>query len=138
VSISDKLRDKIRVQAGNRCGYCLTPQHLVYGPLEIDHIIPSILDGTDDESNLWLACRMCNSYKGIKTHAIDPLTGERVPLFNPRMQNWNEHLSWTADGSHIAGISPVGRATITALQMNTIVAVGMRRRWVDVGWHPPR
>jgi len=31
--------------------------------LEIDHMIPKARGGTDEEANLWLACRMCNSFK---------------------------------------------------------------------------
>ena len=46
--------------------------------LEIEHIIPRAVDETDDEENLWLACRLCNNAKGIKTHGYDPLTGRSV------------------------------------------------------------
>lgn len=38
--ISQKLRDKIRKDAKNRCGYCQSPQHLVPIPFEIEHISP--------------------------------------------------------------------------------------------------
>ena len=31
--------------------------------LEIEHIIPLAKGGTDDESNLWLACPICNGHK---------------------------------------------------------------------------
>ncbi|MCY7332966.1 MAG: HNH endonuclease [Pseudanabaena sp. CAN_BIN31] len=33
------------------------------GILEIDHIIAKATGGTDDEKNLWLACRLCNNFK---------------------------------------------------------------------------
>jgi 5-methylcytosine-specific restriction endonuclease McrA len=58
--IPKDVRDRVREQAGNRCGYCLCPQRLLYGPLEIEHIIPRADGGSDEEENLWLACRMCN------------------------------------------------------------------------------
>ena len=29
---------RVRLAAGNRCGYCLSPQHLVMARLEIEHI----------------------------------------------------------------------------------------------------
>ncbi len=67
--VSDDVRARIRARAGKRCGYCRSPQHLVLGPLEIDHVVPSALGGSDDEENLWLACRMCNAFKGTQTHA---------------------------------------------------------------------
>ncbi|WP_416675394.1 HNH endonuclease [Egbenema bharatensis] len=39
------------------------------GVLEIEYIIPKAVGGSDDEENLWLACRLWNSYKGVQTHA---------------------------------------------------------------------
>ena len=61
--LADETRARVRAQAGNRCGYCLSPQHLILGLLEIDHIIPKARGGSDDEDNLWLACRLCNNAK---------------------------------------------------------------------------
>ena len=51
-----ELDRRIRAAAGNRCGYCLSPQRLVMARLEIEHINPVVLGGTDEESNLWLSC----------------------------------------------------------------------------------
>ena len=68
----------------------------------------------------------------------DPLTGERVPLFHPRRQQWREHFCWSEDGSEIIGLTPMGRATVAALNMNHLAIVEARRRWARVGWHPPQ
>ena len=38
---------------------------------------------------------------------------------------------------HIVGITAVGRATVQALKLNRSTLVAARRRWVEVGWHPP-
>ncbi len=86
------LRQRIREAARDRCGYCLSSQRYVMATLEIEHIIPRALGGTEDESNLWLSCGLCNRYKGSQTMGIDPLDGERVQLFNPRTQSWAEHF----------------------------------------------
>jgi 5-methylcytosine-specific restriction endonuclease McrA len=51
----EELRRRVRAQAGDRCGYCLSPQSLVYGTLEVEHIFLSARGGSDDEPNLWLA-----------------------------------------------------------------------------------
>jgi 5-methylcytosine-specific restriction endonuclease McrA len=80
--ISLATRRRVRQVAADRCGYCLSPQALILGRLEIDHIIPSARGGTDSEENLWLACSLCNNYKGSQIEARDPLTGEVVALFN--------------------------------------------------------
>ncbi|MEK7833133.1 MAG: HNH endonuclease signature motif containing protein, partial [Acidobacteriota bacterium] len=90
--ISQKLDERIRYQAKNRCGYCLNPQELIPYKLEIEHIYPKGLGGKTIEINLWLACRECNVHKARKVRAIDPLTEKIVRLFNPRKQNWHEHF----------------------------------------------
>jgi len=124
-----EIDHRIRQVARNRCGYCLSPQHLVMARLEIEHIIPISKGGSDEESNLWLACPLCNRYKGDKTSSLDTETGEIVPLFNPRLQIWSEHFRWTQDGLRIVGLTPIGRATVTALHLSDdpdglIVAIG--------------
>lgn len=135
--ISRALRAKVRAEAGDRCGYCLSPQQYVLGPLEIEHIIPQAAGGTDAEENLWLACRLCNNYKSAQTRATDPLTGRRVALFNPRRQQWSRHFAWSVDGTRIIGRTAAGRSTVVAVQLNNVIAVMVRRQWVSVGWHPP-
>jgi hypothetical protein len=133
-----EIRNRVRDQAGHRCGYCLSPQRLVLGRLEIEHIIPTARGGPDTEDNLWLGCRLCNNYKGAQVDALDPDTGRRVRLFNPRRQRWSEHFAWSEDGTRILGRTPCGRATVLALQLNNIIAVTVRQAWVAAGWHPPR
>ncbi len=137
-SISETLKAKIRTQADNRCGYCLSLQMYVLGLLEIEHIIPKAKGGSDDEDNLWLACRLCNNYKGTQTDAIDPVTSKKVKLFNPRKQKWSKHFEWSEDGTQIVGITACGRATVIALQLNNIISVTVRQQWVLAGWHPPK
>jgi len=105
--------------------------------MEIDHIIPEAKGGETKEENLWLACSSCNEFKGTKTHARDPITERRVRLFNPRMQNWKRHFTWSADGGEIIGLTQSGRATVVALKMNNDEIVRARRLWASVGWHPP-
>jgi len=133
-----EVERRVRAAAHNRCGYCLSPQHLVMARLEIEHIIPIAKQGSNDESNLWLACPLCNRYKGDKTTAVDPETGERVNFFNPRIQVWSEHFQWTEDGLRIVGRTPTGRATVAALHLSDDPdAIEVRSYWVMAGWHPP-
>lgn len=135
--VSERLKIKIRQQAVDRCGYCQSLQKYVWGTLEIEHIIPKSKGGSNDEQNLWLACRSCNLYKSDQTYGIDPITDENSPLFNPRTQHWREHFSWSDDGVYIVGLTSCGRATVKALQMNSPCVITVRRAWVSVGWHPP-
>ncbi len=135
--IPTELRRLVAAAARYRCGYCLSAQNIMGVRLHLEHIIPLILGGLTVAENLWLACPLCNGFKGIQTHAIDPETGARAPLFNPRTQNWREHFAWSEDGTMIVGQTPVGRATAQALQLNNEYIVPARRRWVAAGWHPP-
>ncbi|MCB0110838.1 MAG: HNH endonuclease [Caldilineaceae bacterium] len=135
--VTDEIRRKVAVQAQNRCGYCQSHQQYVPWRLEIEHITPISKGGTDNEENLWLACRACNSYKSDQTSAEDPLTGETVQLYNPRTQVWQQHFRWSEDGVLMIGITECGRATIVALNLNNLIAVTVRRNWVSAGWHPP-
>lgn len=136
--VSAEVRERVRRAAAEHCGYCLSRQEYVLGRLQFEHIIPSAKGGTDDEDNLWLACSLCNSYKGTQTESIDPLTGAAVTLFNPRLDAWADHFRWTDKGALIEGITPCGRATVIALQLNNVLAVTVRRGWIRAGWHPPR
>ena len=134
---SNRVRRRIAAQADYRCGYCLTSERLTGIRLTLDHIIPLAAGGLTEESNLWVACRPCNEFKGAQTRAQDPVTDQTVPLFNPRAQLWREHFEWSANGTRIVGLTPVGRASVVALQMNHDLIVHARRQWAKVGWHPP-
>jgi hypothetical protein len=135
--VSEDIRRRVRQAAGDRCGYCLSPQRLVMSKLEVEHIIPRAQGGSDDESNLWLSCGLCNRHKSARMTGIDPLDGSTVPLFDPRAQGWGEHFKWSSDGISIVGLTTVGRATVDTLRLNNEIAVEVRRNWVLAGWHPP-
>lgn len=136
--ISEALIARIRTAAENRCGYCLTPQCYAMQVLEIEHITPRAAGGIEDEEKLWLACRLCNNAKGVKTHGYDPVTDRRVRLFNPRKQRWRRHFYWSDDGVRLIGHTTCGRATVEALNLNNEIALVVRQNWVSAGWHPPR
>ncbi|EKF01464.1 putative McrA/HNH [Tolypothrix sp. PCC 7601] len=102
-----------------------------------DHIHPRSRGGETTFENLCLACRSCNEFKADLTEAIDPVTGEITPLFNPRIQIWSDHFNWSSDATRVEGLTNIGRATIICLRMNNPVIVAARRRWTTSGWHPP-
>jgi hypothetical protein len=136
--IPQALRDRVAQQARYRCGYCLTAEAIVGTPMEIDHIIPQSLGGPTEEGNLWLACSLCNTHKSNRIAALDTVSGKIVRLFDPRRQAWHEHFAWTTYGDRIIGTTPIGRATVIALNLNRPSLVVARRLWVEVGWHPPK
>ena len=137
MSVLEPVRQRVRQAFKDRCAYCLSSQSYSNAKLEIEHIIPKFCNGSDDESNLCLSCRLCNSYKSTQTQAVDPTSKLVVSLFNPRAQLWHEHFQWSRDGVRVIGKTDIGRATVEALQLNNEIAINVRRNWVSVGWHPP-
>lgn len=135
--MAKSLYSRLRQELGPRCGYCRTSSAITGESHTIEHIVPTARGGSSEEDNLWVSCRRCNGAKGTQVDAVDPETGQRVPLFNPRTQAWKENFSWSGDGVFIVGLTPSGRATVFALQMNHPDIVNARRLWVSVGWHPP-
>ncbi len=122
-----EIQRRVRAAARNRCGYCLTRQEYTPWVLEIEHIVPRSKGGSDNEENLWLACRACNAFKSNQTHGRDPLTGRRIRLFNPRRQKWSRHFRWSESGVVIVGRTACGRATVIALNLNNPISVTVRR-----------
>lgn len=102
--------------------------------MHIEHIDPY---GGNVLENLCLACSSCNLSKGNATSGTDPLTDNRINLFNPRLDEWVEHFEWVEGGLLVSGKSPVGRATVERLKMNQPRIVRARQNWVIAGTHPP-
>ena len=67
--------------------------------------------------------------------AIDPQSGRRIKLFNPRRQRWSRHFQWSKDGMRIIGKTATGRATVEAFQLNNELALTARCFWIHVGKH---
>jgi hypothetical protein len=114
--VDAKLRQFVRTRAGQRCEYCRVPQEFSELRFHIEHIIPRQHGGTDDVSNLALACPNCNFQKGPNLAAIDPIGEEIVTLFNPRRDSWFDHFLY--QDTYVMGLTPTGRATISLLEMN--------------------
>lgn len=74
----------IAERASHRCEYCHAPELVFNFPFEVEHIIPLFQQGTNDESNLALACRSCNLRKGIRINGIDNDSNSKVQFFHPR------------------------------------------------------
>lgn len=134
---AQEWRERLANKAKNRCGYCLTQETVSGVHLTLEHIIPLSKGGQTEESNLWLSCRLCNESKGVLTEYTDSESGSSVPLFNPYTQTWTDHFAWNEAGSYIVDLTPTGRATIEALDLNNEFRVSSRAIWVEAGWHPP-
>jgi hypothetical protein len=135
--ISATLRKQVAERARYRCEYCLSLELITGGLMHIEHIVPQSQEGTSELENLAYACARCNLHKATRTHYPDPLSEQRVSLFNPRQHKWTHHFEWSADATQIIGRTPTGRATVVALQINHLTIVKARSVWVNFDGHPP-
>jgi hypothetical protein len=131
-----RTRRRAAERAMFRCEYCMTPIGIVPSPFSSEHILPRSKGGDDTLENLALSCQGCNGHKGAKTIALDPATRKTVSLFHPRLHTWNDHFGWSANGTRIEGRTPIGRATVLALQLNRTGLQNLRRLMVLADLHP--
>jgi hypothetical protein len=110
------VQELVARRALHRCEYCLMHQRLQVATFHIEHVIPASAGGTDDASNLALACPSCSLHKSNRTSAIEPNAQTHVPLFNPRAQDWRDHFQWI--GYQLKAKTVVGSATIALLRLN--------------------
>jgi hypothetical protein len=127
-----KTRELVEARAAGRCEYCGLLQ--IQSPavrFHIEHIRARQHSGDDSLGNLCLACPYCNSLKGTNLSAFDPLTGELVRLFNPRVDDWGRHFR--SEGGWILGLNAEGRATVSLLQMNRDYLIRLRQLPIEKG-----
>ncbi len=75
--VSGSLRYEVLKRSGGRCKLCGVSHEEVR--LDVDHIVPRSKGGSNDESNLQVLCRTCNSQKTTRT----------TPTFVTSMPNMN-------------------------------------------------
>ncbi len=97
----------------------------------IEHVIAKQHGGRDDADNLALACHRCNLRKGPNLTGMDPVSGEVVPLFHPRRDQWAEHFLFRR--FRIEGITSVGRATVRVLALNDARRLELRAELLAAG-----
>jgi HNH endonuclease len=116
------------------CEYCQLPQEASSIPFEIDHIVAQKHHGQTVADNLAWSCFYCNSAKGPNIAGLTT-DGELVALFHPRRDRWSEHFRW--EGALLIGLSAVGRATITVLNINSEDQRLLRESLIREGSFPP-
>ena len=119
---------QVAERAQRRCEYCHAPEEVFNFAFEVEHPLPQSRGGSDVLDNLALSCHACNRFKSDFLTGFDPVTGHEVPLFNPRRDRWAEHFRIDPETLEMIGLSPVGRATITRLQMNRLRHINARIR----------
>lgn len=129
------LQRRVRERARDRCEYCLLAQRAQEATFHVDHVRPRREGGQTALENLALACVSCSLRKGARLDAEDPETRERVALFNPRWNHWEDHFKLV----HlvlIQGKTPSGRATVALLKLNRPLVVSIREEEAAMGRYP--
>jgi len=116
MSAWDELVRLVEGRAEGRCEYCRMHQSLQGATFHVEHILPRSRGGPTESSNLAWACPTCNLRKSDRTHAADPETMQQASLFQPRQDVWKDHFAW--NGYRVIGLTPTGRATVDALDLN--------------------
>lgn len=130
------LRTLVVARAGNRCEYCQLSQVGQEATFHIDHVQPRSAAGPTSPENLALACVSCSLRKGSQTTALEFDSQAEVPLFNPRVDEWDVHFEW--NGDIVVARTTIGKATIAALALNRPLIRGIRQEEAMRGRHPPR
>jgi len=125
----------VKERARYCCEYCGLPERYSSIAFEIDHVVAEQHGGKTTSGNLALACFADNHHKGPNLAGIDPKSGRKVWLFNPRRQKWSRHFRW--NGPVLVGRTPVGRTTIAVLQINAPHRIAARAALLAEGVFPP-
>jgi hypothetical protein len=113
----------------------LIPQACKPEAHQIDHWLALKHGGQTSRENLALACALCNNYKGPDLATIDPVSGAKVFLFDPRTEDWRRHFELV--GAQIVGLTAMGRATVQLLRLNSAERVAERELLIAGGTYPP-
>ena len=131
MTMDRRLEQLVRKRANGRCEYCGLPERYSSTPFQMDHIVAEQHGGPTVASNLALACFACNHHKGPNLGGVDPKTGAKFWLFNPRRHKWERHFAW--DGAVLRGQTSIGRATIAVLAINAPHRISQRAALITEG-----
>ena len=125
----------VSARAGQRCEYCRMHQELQGALFHVEHIVPRKLGGSEDLDNLAWACPGCNLSKALRVTLRDPLSGQDVPVFHPRQDQWAAHFTW--QGYELVGVTSIGRALVDAFILNHHRRLRVRQVEERFGLFPP-
>jgi hypothetical protein len=125
----------VEARAEGRCEYCRMHQDLQGATFHVEHVYPSSKGGDTGLENLAWCCPGCNLSKSDRVEVLDPESGQMSCLFHPRRDKWSKHFRW--EDHRLIGRTPVGRATVFALDLNHARRIRIRQAEALFGWFPP-
>ncbi|MCY2978299.1 MAG: HNH endonuclease signature motif containing protein [Planctomycetota bacterium] len=118
------MRRSVRQRASERCEYCdLAQSSFPLVSFHVEHVVAKQHGGSDYLDNLCLSCHWYYLFKGPNLSSL--VEGKLTRLFNPRTDAWSDHFA--AIGGRIQGLTEIGVATVSLLNMNDPDRVELRR-----------
>ncbi len=131
--ISAESRRLVASRAGFCCEYCGIAEDDSFLGCEVDHIVSRKHGGSDEVENLAYACTPCNRAKGTDLGSLDD-SGRLVRFFNPRIDQWNDHLR--VHDTLIETLTNIGAATARILDFNSPERIAERAILMRQGRYP--
>jgi len=131
---SKSLERFVKNRAQFRCEYCLFPENWSDLPFAIDHIVARQHRGRTRVENLAFSCGTCNRHKGPNIAGIDPVSKQLTRLFNPRIDQWQDHFEYR--GAVIKGRTAIGRTSVVVFDMNRLSSRLARQSLLQIGSLP--
>ena len=132
--IPEKIRAFVALRANSQCEYCLFHQDDMFIAFPVDHIIAVKHGGGSEPENLANICQHCNQHKGTDMVTFIDNYKDVIRLFNPRIDEWQEHFESTMGEIYSEG--KIGKATIKLLKINDVDLIILRGLLSDLGRYP--
>ena len=108
------------------------------GPFEVDHIVPQVSGGGDEPENSALCCKSCNIGRAVTFPVKIRKAARRLCYWTlAKIHGTSILISDAGRFQHCWVRTPIGRATIDELRMNTwIIQIEARKYWVEADLYP--
>ena len=109
------------------CGFCGVGEDDAGGELTVDHFVPLLAGGGDDDENLVYACFRCNLFKAdFFPSDADRLSGN--VLLHPLRDDCPLHLRLDEETGRLEALTETGRFHLRLLRLNRQALVSLRLR----------
>lgn len=134
---AESFRRLVVARAGGACEYCRLLQDASGVTFHIEHVVPRAAGGATVLNNLALSCPGCNLAKANRIVAGD-IKGNPQELFNPRkydpwLLGWHLHFALERETGCLVALTPIGEATIRALDINSARRTFARKLQIAAG-----
>lgn len=127
------MRRQVVSRAENLCEYSLIHEDDTFFGCHVDHIISEKYGGLTTESNLALACSVCNLRKGSDIASLTT-GGFLTRLYHPRTDVWSEHFALS--DALIEPLTTSGEVTVSLLQLNSSERILERQELIETERYP--